>query len=1302
MTNNQWTSITSVGGLLPQDFLSRIASGDKELEGLRPEDYHLSGERPAEAIPRAWNRLRGVWTSFAAEREKLGGAGGALTGLTREKWLLPLFDALSFGRLSPAKAVTIDDDPYPVSHRWENVPIHLMGAGLDLDKRQKGERGAAAMSPHSLMQVLLNRDPNSLWGIVSNGLRLRVLRDSASLTRQAFIEFDLEAMFAGELYADFALLWLTVHQSRFEAKAGEACWLERWLQAAKSTGIRALDDLRRGVEEAIKALGQGFLSDLENRPLRDALKGGALTPHGYYQQLLRLVYRLIFVMVAEARGLLLDPAAPTEAHDRYKRYYALERLRDLARRPTSGPRHGDLYEQVKLVMGLLAGRGDAGALGLSVLNGFLFSETTTPHLDAARLANGAFLEALRALCYTTEKDGRVRPVDFRTLGAEELGSVYESLLELVPEVDSTGAAFNLINAQGNDRKTTGSYYTPTSLITLLLDSALEPVIAQALKQKDKETALLALRVIDPACGSGHFLVAAAQRLARHLASVRTGEPEPPPAALQHALRDVVRRCIYGVDVNPMSIELAKVGLWLEALEPGKPLTFLDHHLRAGNSLIGLGPGQTVDEIPDEAFTAVAGDDKKVATTVKKLNQKHRKGGQLGLGFGATLDAAPAREALTRERLALEAMPDDTPEQIAAKARAFAEAERSPDYARLKAEADLWTAAFFWPLTADAPLDMAPTQGALLDLRTGNPSLFLDAILKATAQVCTQIGALHWPLAFPEVAEAGGFDVVLGNPPWDLSQFNEIEFFAARDPDIAALPGSRRKQAIDQLQERAANLYRQFEVAKRNVSAANLFFKESCRLSLTAVGKMNTYALFSEHFRSLLAPHGRAGLIVPTGIATDDTTKAFFGDVTATRTLVQLLDFENREAVFPAVHRSYKFCLLTLSGQATTQAAFVFFATRVEHTADAQRRFSLSADDIARFNPNTRTMPIFRTAADAELTGKIYARVPVLENEATGENPWDVMLKQGLFNMTSDSHLFKTAPGEGLVPLYEAKLMHQYDHRWATYVGDEVRDLSEAEKADPGCTITPRYWVPQAEVDKALTKTDRAGNVLWQWTRGWLLGWRDIARATDERTAIFSVLPRVGVGHTMPLFFSDAVPSAFHAALFLAAINSVVVDYCARQKVGGTHLSYNFLEQFPILSPAAYTQIDKAFIVPRVVELVYTAHDLAPFVEDLLAEVGVEQWATWFPNHQLVDGKPQPFRWDPARRAVLRAELDAYYAKLYGLTRDELRYILDPADVHGPDFPGETFRVLKERELREYGEYRTRRLVLEAWDRSVDS
>ncbi|WP_322489060.1 hypothetical protein [Chloroflexus sp.] len=336
------------------------------------------------------------------------------------------------------------------------------------------------------------------------------------------------------------------------------------------------------------------------------------------------------------------------------------------------------------------------------------------------------------------------------------------------------------------------------------------------------------------------------------------------------------------------------------------------------------------------------------------------------------------------------------------------------------------------------------------------------------------------------------------------------------------------------------------------------------------------------------------------------------------------------------------------------------------------------------NPNTRTTPVFRTRADAELTKALYRRVPVLVNERTGENPWGISFRRGLFDMTIDSHLFHTAPGAGLLPLYEAKLLHQFTHRWATYQGGakpETRALTAAELANPALTVTPRHWVPAAEVEQRL-----AG----RWSRQWLVGFRDITNATNERTAIVSLLPRVGVGHKAPLIILETAMPAVQASVLLALVNSLVFDFVARQKIGGTDLTLFILKQLPVLPPSAFTPDDLAYIVPRVVELVYTAWDLRPFAADVWAELAAvlwgsavqqELWQRWqasasSPAPSDPSQFPPPFRWNEERRAVIRAELDARIARLYGLSRDELRYILDLADIYGPPFPAKPFACSK--------------------------
>ena len=386
------------------------------------------------------------------------------------------------------------------------------------------------------MQEFLNRSDSHLWALLTNGLVLRVLRDNASLTRQAYLEFDLEAMFDGELYSDFVILWLACHRTRFEGDPQEKCILEQWSQEAAATGTRALDRLRDGVETAITSLGEGFLAHRSNADLRTRLTTGDLTTEEYQRQLLRVVYRLLFLLVAEARDLLHAAGTNEVARARYRDFYSVSRIAAVAR-VRRGTSHDDLWDGLRVTMTALHHDG-APVIGLSPLGSLLWSPEAIDGLADARLDNRHMLDAVRALTLVRATESKsARSVDYRNLGAEELGSVYESLLELHAEVDVQARTFELGTAAGHERKTTGSYYTPSSLINELLDSALDPVLDEAARSPDPEAAILGLSVLDPACGSGHFLIAAAHRIARRLASVRSGGIEPAP--------DQVRTCRSG-------------------------------------------------------------------------------------------------------------------------------------------------------------------------------------------------------------------------------------------------------------------------------------------------------------------------------------------------------------------------------------------------------------------------------------------------------------------------------------------------------------------------------------------------------------------------------------------------------------------------------------------------------------------------------------------------------------------------------------------------------------------------------------
>ena len=991
------------------------------------------------------------------------------------------------------------------------MAVHLVGRGLSLDRRAAGQRGAAAANPHGLVQEFLNRSDAHLWAIVSNGLRLRILRDSQTLSRQSYLEFDLESMFAGEVYSDFVLVWLIAHATRFaprEEGRPETCWLEQWTREAEREGTRALGELRGGVERALEVLGRGFTSHPRNAALREALRSGQLAAADLHGQLLRIVYRLIFLFVAEDRTLdgksLLHPpddsADGRAAREVYATHYGTARLRALAGR-IRGSRHGDLWRQLRLVAGALSGEPDGESvrrhLALPALGSFLWSPESTPDLNDAELTNHDFLETLRRLAFT-RRHKVLRPVDYRNLGAEELGGIYESLLALTPQVSGDGAGFTFAELAGNARKTSGSYYTPDVLVQSLLDTALDPVVEAALRGKrgeEAERAILGLKVCDPAVGSGHFLVGAAHRLARHLARVRAhgaGESEPSPLLYQHALRDVIGRCLYGVDIDPMAAELCRVNLWLEALEPGKPLSFLDHHIRVGNSLLGATTPKLIEGgLPDEAFRPLQGDDKSLCTGLRKKNKLERESRQHDWGHLMVAEPRAAEYgSLTSRSRWIEETPDDTLDGVKRKEMLFQGMVVSPPYRHRRRIADAWCAAFVQPRPAGRDPAECITTDTLRGLET-DPEALAPSQRDEVERLARDYQFFHWHLAFPEVFDNGGFDCVLGNSPWERVKLQEKEWFAQRNAEIADAPNAAaRKRMIRSLQDDDPELHQAYLEALRHSDGWSHLMRHSGRMPLCARGDINSYAVFAETMRNLLNERGRAGCVLPTGIATDDTTKHFFQDVVESRSLVSLFDFENRRGLFPDVDSRMKFCLFTCGNgeqPAADRAEFAFFAHAVEELHDPERRFTLSPDDISLLNPNTRTCPTFRTRRDAELAKALYRRVPVLirrpQDGQPEENPWGIRFST-MFHMSNDSHLFRTreqleADGWTLAgnvfrreteehpPLFEAKMVHHFDHRWASYQvngGKEAAiDVPLQDKENPDFTVLPRYWVAAREV-----------------------------------------------------------------------------------------------------------------------------------------------------------------------------------------------------------------------------------------------
>lgn len=1298
-------TLTLEGGLFLPDQLEKAALGSAQWQ--TEADYGTpKGLKLKDDYSRAFQIACAQWRHFSAQLERSDVDAAVLTQTFVQELL---HDVFGYNGIQSCSGIPIGDRRYPVSLLADSVPVVVVPHSLALNEADARfsiiGAGARKKSAFMLMQEFLNASTECLWGMVCNGKSLRLLRDAATLTRPSYLEIDLADLLGGQRYAEFANVWRLLHASRSAGNPAECVW-EKWRAAGQEQGTRVREGLRQGVTDALLTLGEGFIQHPSNEALRSALHSGVLSKDDYFQQLLRLIYRLIFLFSIEDRELLHpkdDSQVAQAARRAYAEGYALARLRDLCLKRRARNRFDDHWQATRIIFkGLAAGE---PRLALPALGG-LFADGQCSLLDASSLDNAHLLTAMQKLRWASHSVGKsghvLAPVDYRNMGPEELGSVYESLLELVPEIDLAARKFGFVgitsegSTAGNARKLSGSYYTPDSLVQELIKSALDPVIEQriAAATENPTEALLAIRVIDPACGSGHFLLAAARRLAEKLAQLRATEGEQKEQDFRHALREVVSRCIFGVDRNPMAIELARTALWLEGFEEGRPLGFLDHHLQVGDALLGLVDLKALTlGIAKDAFKPLSGDDKEVCKQLSKTNAAALK--QFVKDFQRQQGLLNLSDAqLLQEVQKLEALPENSTEEIVYKEAAYRRLLEQAKTSRLAHAADLLVGTYMLPKHVGTEAQ-TPTSATLYLTLLGDtlPPEQQEALAVAQA-ACAEASVLHWPLAFPQVFANGGFDCVLGNPPWERIKLQEEEFFATRNRDVTeAKNKAERSQRIQWLAEgmlakhlfpqlehapheceAEQRLYAEFINARRTAEAASVFMhvggEDGGRYPLTGVGDVNTYALFAETIHQITHATGRAGFIVPTGIATDDSTKAFFGHITQTGRLISLFDIENREAVFPSVHRSYKFCLLTLG--AAQAAEFVCFATQVSQLADPRRRFTLTPSEFRLINPNTLTCPVFRSERDAELTKKLYRAAPVLidENHDDG-NPWGISF-MAMMHMSNDSHLFADAPGPDLLPLYEAKLIHQFDHRWATYTADgDSRNLSEAEKAKPDCSVTPRYWVSRAEVEERLNSKG--------WTRGWLMGWRDICRATDERTVIASVIPRVGVGNQMPVMLFDERENSRQFAALLGNLCALAFDFVARHKTGGTHMNYFIYKQLPVLPPNRYTESDLAFIFPRVLELTYTAHDLKAWAEDL--------------GH-----RGPPFGFDLARRAQLRAELDAWYARLYGLTRDELRYILDPADVMGEDYPSETFRVLKNKEQKEYGEYRTQRLVLEAWDK----
>lgn len=1373
-----YTSIHIYGHLLSDDILHNIER-DNTLNGNRDQDFGMDIS-VSSAIGYVWSSLRNDWNFYKerANNERL--VNKDPYGTRRARDLMErLFQSLGYSLDRQATNIEVAGTNYDISytcHELGKMPFIIIGEGISadgnidtldkcsLDYRAKG--GMRKKSAHATMLEYLNATEN-VYGIISNGQILRIIRNSGQLVKLTYIEFDLRRMLEEDKYTEFCLMFRLLHASRFRTSGDEPCVMERWFNMSIESGNRIRNGLSLAVQTTMETIGNAVLtSEGEgNDALREAFANGTMDATQLNKELIHFIYRLLFLFIIEDRGLVYQipdsPDAPDykqlcQWQDIYKKFYAASRLRHLSELAYLKQRqYSDLWQGLMDTFHLFEPDTFGEKLGIKPLGGVLFGTETLHWLKQCQVSNKDLLAAFSALNeFEDERQQKVK-INYTSLDVEEFGSVYEGILEMRPFVQPGVAAsdwqFGFVG--GLDRQSTSSYYTRPDLVQNLIKTTLEPVIKEKIAAQttteEKVKALLNMKVCDAASGSGHIVLAMARTIAWYICTLRTGEDNPASLDYRQALREVISRCVYAVDYNPDAVELCKVVLWIEGYCAGKPLSFLDHHIRCGNSVLGVSDLQMlIDGVPDKALTA---DDKDTLKALKKLNQEavkkinNQNSDEPLLGLEDTFGVvklSAAQIGLADKIRFINHLPEDTLEEEIIKQDRWRELMESARVDCLRRACDIYTYAFYKTVKHDEILiDNESVNGKIkLEAEVPYTKTVTRALQEIEAMECAEKGKtfltyyrelskdfksevkriaeeqrfFHWCVEFPEVFAANkGFDVMCGNPPWDKIKVEDKKWFEShnRADIVNAGTASQRKEVIEALQTSDPTLYKEYAKALADAEALSRFARLAGRFDLTATGDIDLYPMFAELCLSFSKEAW--GLVLPTGIAMNDSNKAFFSKLIDENRLISLYDFENREKLFD-IDSTNHFCLLTIGKEQDTPRTVKggFFLTRLDHLLDPRRIYTLQTSDFARLNPNTKTCPVFRTSRDAKLTAKIYRNSTILYNETTGDNPWNVKFSR-MLDMSNDSYLFRTyaqltaqgatlngntfttVDGETYVPLYEGKMIWHYNHHYGTWPTEGERPNSinmppEDELANPDSCIMPWYWVPLAAVKERLVKYDKDGNVVWEWKHNWMLCFRDISKSTNERTIIATIVPKQGFNNKTPIIFEES--GILDGTIMCGILSSIVFDYVTRQKVGGKSMNFFYVKQFPVLTPEQIPSAMQWQIVKRVAELCYFNHDMDGWASELWDEMNEEQRAEL---PQL--GAQQPWIYNPERRAILQAELDAIFAHLYGLNTEDLRYILDPEDVCGKGCINETFRVLKDNEIRQYGEYRTKRLVLEAWN-----
>jgi hypothetical protein len=765
-----YSSINIQGNIISSEILEKIRTEDIRFQ--KAIDFNLHPNTPVrDEINLAWSLALSHWKAFKIKRDNLADTENG-TAETRKYWILPLLGILGY-EVNAANAEIINNKSYAISHRVSNkgaFPIHVVGVNQSLDK--KAESGGTRLSPHALVQEYVNNTEH-LYGLVCNGKFLRLLRDATRLSRLSYLEFNLEHMMEEGLYIEFALLYRLLHSTRVPSHIdqGAESILEFYHQEAIASGTRIRERLSKAVEQSILALANGFLKSPENEFLYEDIAANKLSPKNYYLYTLRLVYRILFLLVIEERKLIYKEKLSTEEQkqrDIYYNFYSVQRLTKLAQKLVYvDAKKTDLWLSLKSTFALFEQGRYGNLLGIAPLGAGLFSEDALGLLKDQALNNDCLLKVIRYLVTFENENGQQLRVNYADLDVEEFGSVYEGLLEYDPVFNDASGQPIFSFVKGSARSSSGSHYTPEELVKPLIKHSLDYLIADKLKEKDPENALLSLSICDVACGSGHILLSAARRVGFELAKLRSNEEQPTPSVLRLAVRDVIKNCIYGVDKNPLAIELCKVALWLEAHNPGEPLNFLDHHIKCGDAIVGLAHREELENgIANEAFKTLPGDDKIIAGNLLKRNKEERKQAE-DKAAGQQLKTEAQLENTVQEAMVeyktFSKLPERTPDEIARKAKMYSAFIEGKGYGFLKAMADTQLAQFFIP-KIETQQEYLMTDADYRLILSGYKG-WQDRRIAIASEVATRQRFFHWFLEFPQVFNEGGFDCILGNPPF---------------------------------------------------------------------------------------------------------------------------------------------------------------------------------------------------------------------------------------------------------------------------------------------------------------------------------------------------------------------------------------------------------------------------------------------------------------------------------------------------------------------------------------------------------